>query len=109
MPQLIARVELPERGDVKYLVERFAGQLWNDSYVVFIAAQVDGKAALCCKASPEAVARGVKASELIALGAKICQGGGGGRPDFAEAGGKDGSKCGEAAEAAAAKITELLA
>ena len=78
--------------------------MWKNNYVVFIAAKVDGKAALCCKVSPEALARGVKASELIAIGAKICGGGGGGRPDFAEAGGKDGSKCAEAAAAVMAAI-----
>lgn len=105
---LAVAVELAERGDVKYLVERFAGGLWKDHFAVFIAANVDGKAALSCKVSPEAVARGVKASELIALAAKICGGGGGGRPEFAEAGGKDGAKCAEAAAAVQANIAERL-
>jgi alanyl-tRNA synthetase len=105
---LCVAVELAERGDVKFLVERFAGGLWQDNYVVFVAANVDGKAALCCKVSPEAVARGVKASELIAIGAKLCGGGGGGRPEFAEAGGKDGGKCGAAADAVRAKLAEIL-
>ncbi len=54
MHVLAAAVDLAERGDVKYLVERFAGGLWKDNYVVFVAAKVDGKAALCCKVSPEA-------------------------------------------------------
>jgi alanyl-tRNA synthetase len=105
---LCAAVELAERGDVKFLVERFAGGLWPDNYIVFVAANVDGKAALCCKVSPEAVARGVIASELIAIGAKLCGGGGGGRPEFAEAGGKDGGKCADAAAAVQAGITERL-
>jgi alanyl-tRNA synthetase len=105
---LAVAVDLAERGDVKYLVERFAGGLWQDNYVVFVAANVDGKAALCCKVSPEAIARGIKASELIAIGAKVCGGGGGGRPEFAEAGGKDGAKCGDAAAAVMAKIAETL-
>jgi alanyl-tRNA synthetase len=105
---LAAEVELGDRGDAKYLGERFAGGLWKDNYVVFIAANVDGKAALFAKVSPEAIARGVKAVDLIKLAASICGGGGGGRDDFAEAGGKDGSMVPEAAEAVWKKISELL-
>jgi len=105
---LCAAVSLPERDDVKFLVERFAGGLWKDNYAVFIAAEVGGKAALACKVSPEAVARGIKAKELIQLAAKICGGGGGGRDDFAEAGGKDATKCADAAAAVQAKIGEVL-
>jgi alanyl-tRNA synthetase len=101
-------VELADRGDVKYLGERFAGGIWKDNYVVFIAANVEGKAALFAKVSPEAIARGVKAVDLIKLAASICGGGGGGRDDFAEAGGKDGSKVGEAAEAVRKRLAELL-
>jgi alanyl-tRNA synthetase len=106
---LSAAVELDDRGDLKYLVERFAGGLWKENYAVFIAANVGGKAALSCKASPEAVARGVKASDMIKLGAGICGGGGGGKPEFAEAGGKDGGKAPEAAHAVLSKVRELLA
>ena len=105
---LITAVELNDRADLKYLVERYAGSEWQDHYAVFIAANVDGKAALCCKVSPEALAQGVKASELIKLGAGICQGGGGGRPDFAEAGGRNGAKAPEAAEAVKDKVKEII-
>lgn len=101
---LVRAVSMGQREDVKYLVERFAGQLWKDSYVVFVAANVDGKAVLVGKLSPEALARGLKAADLVREAARICQGGGGGRPDFAEAGGKDGSMNGEAA----ARVMELI-
>jgi alanyl-tRNA synthetase len=101
---LTAGVELAERDDLKYLVERFAGGKWKESFAVFIAANVGGKAALCCKVSPEAQEKGLKADALIKEGAALCKGGGGGRPDFAEAGGKDGSQ----AEAAAQQIGEKM-
>ncbi len=106
---LVAAVQLAERGDVKYLVERFAGGEWQDHFAVFIAADVGGKAALACKVSPEALQLGIRANELIKLGAGICQGGGGGRPDFAEAGGRDGGKADEAADAVKAEIRKLVA
>ena len=81
---------------------------FKDSFAVFAAANIDGKAALCCKVSPEALAKGVKANELIKATAALCKGGGGGRPDFAEAGGKDGSQTGAAVELALATLREKL-
>ncbi len=101
---LVQAVELGQREDVKFLVERLAGQHWKDSYVVFLAGNVEGKAVLVCKLSPEALATGLKASELIREAAKLCKGGGGGRPEFAEAGGKDGSMNTESA----AKVREMI-
>ena len=105
---LITEAQLADRGDLKFLVERFAGSQWQKNYIVFIGASVDGKAALCCKVSPEAIARGVKAGELIKLAAGIVGGGGGGRDDYAEAGGKDGGKVAEAVAAVREKVGELL-
>ncbi|MCC7479884.1 alanine--tRNA ligase [bacterium] len=105
---LVAEAQLADRADLKHLVERFAGSQWQASYVVFIGANVDGKAALCCKVSPEALAKGIKAGELIKLAAGIVGGGGGGRDDFAEAGGKDGAKVSEAVAAVLAKVQETL-
>jgi len=106
---LVAAVELAERGDVKYLVERFAGGLWKDHFAVFIAANVGGKAALCSKVSPEAQEKGVKADALIKEGAALCKGGGGGRPDFAEAGGREGANAPEAAAKVTESVKEILA
>ena len=105
---LITHLKLGDRADLKYIVERYAGSEWQNHFVVFIAADVDGKAALCCKVSPEALQLGVKANELIKLGAGICKGGGGGRPDFAEAGGRDGGQVEAAAEAVKDKVKEIV-
>ncbi|HEY9203101.1 MAG TPA: DHHA1 domain-containing protein, partial [Sulfurimonas sp.] len=49
-----------------------------------------------------------KAGEWIKNIAPILGGGGGGRPDFAQAGGKDITKIAEAKEKAKAYITEVL-
>ena len=101
---LVRPVELGQREDVKYLVEKLGGQVWKDNYLVFLAGNVDGKAVLVGKLSKEALEMGLKAADLVREAAKICQGGGGGRPDFAEAGGKDGSMNSAAAE----KVMELV-
>jgi len=51
----------------------------------------------------------IKAGDWIKKIAPILGGGGGGRPDFAQAGGKDASKLPEAKEQARAFVTEALA
>jgi len=60
----------------------------------------DGKATFVAKVGAEAQAKGAHAGNLVREVAKIAGGGGGGRPDFATAGGKDASKVREALDAA---------
>lgn len=64
--------------------------------LVVLAAETDGKALFVAKAKPSAVAKGVHAGNLVRELAKISGGGGGGRADFAQAGGRDASKIGQA-------------
>ncbi|MEX0701534.1 MAG: DHHA1 domain-containing protein, partial [Planctomycetales bacterium] len=49
--------------------------------------------------SKDLVKQGVKANECVQAAAKIVGGGGGGRPDMAEAGGRDPEKLPQALEA----------
>ena len=59
----------------------------------------NGKINFLCVCGAEAVKAGAHAGKIIKEVAKMCGGGGGGRPDNATAGGKDASKLGEALEA----------
>ena len=63
--------------------------------VILLGADAGGKALLACSVSKEITDR-FHAGNLIRDAAQIVGGGGGGRPDFAQAGGKDPSKLGEA-------------
>lgn len=54
------------------------------------------------------VERGLKAGDWVGAAAKVTGGGGGGRPDMAQAGGKDASKLAEALESAKASMRDLL-
>jgi alanyl-tRNA synthetase len=75
--------------------------------VVVIAAESDGKVQLLVSVTKDLTDR-VKAGQLVKELAPIVGGGGGGRPDFAEAGGKDASKIDELLAAARASVTKLL-
>ena len=63
---------------------------------VFLGSTPQGKVSLVANFSPEVVATGLQAGKFIGTIAKICGGGGGGRPNFAQAGGKDPAKLAEA-------------
>ncbi|MFA4029199.1 MAG: hypothetical protein GDYSWBUE_001991, partial [Candidatus Fervidibacterota bacterium] len=64
--------------------------------VAVLASVVGNRILFVAKVSPEAKAHGVHAGELLRQVASITGGGGGGRADFAQAGGKDTSKLNEA-------------
>ena len=67
--------------------------------VVIIASDNDGKVSLLVMASDDAVAAGIHAGNIIKAIAPIVGGGGGGRPNMAQAGGKDASGIDNALEA----------
>ncbi len=70
------------------------------SSVVMLGAVIDDKVSLVCFISKDLVEKGLHAGKLIGLAAKIAGGGGGGRPDMAQAGGKDTAKLAEALDTA---------
>ena len=76
---------------------------------LIVAAEVDGKVALTAAVSRELIDRGLNAGECVRAAAQVVGGGGGGRPDLAEAGGKDPSRIDEALEAGVAVYRATLA
>ncbi|KAJ8907335.1 hypothetical protein NDN08_007449 [Rhodosorus marinus] len=81
----------------------------EEAVVVLVSSPGEGKVALVAQAGKDAVRQGVHAGKLIGPIAKICKGGGGGKPALAQAGGKDPSKIDEALQAAKVKLGETLA
>ena len=75
--------------------------------VVVLAAEDNGRVQLLVSVTKDLVDR-IKAGTLVKELAPIVGGGGGGRPDFAEAGGKDASKIDEMLERARALVTDAL-
>jgi alanyl-tRNA synthetase len=68
--------------------------------VSLVAVSTNGRGTFLCKARPGAISRGVHAGNLVREIAKLADGGGGGSPEFAQAGAKDVSKIAAAMAAA---------
>ncbi len=89
-------------GDIKEKIDELKNE--NDALCVMLF-QVKGDKVLIAAGVKNAKA---KAGDWIKNIAPILGGGGGGRPDFAQAGGKDVTKLSEAKEEALKYITEVL-
>jgi alanyl-tRNA synthetase len=74
------------------------------SGVVVLAGVADGKVLFVSKVTSDLVKKGFHAGNTLREVAKIAGGGGGGRPEFAQAGGKDASKVDDAL----AKAAEII-
>ena len=68
----------------------------------------DGAAQFLASATDDAVKAGIHAGNIVKEAAALCGGGGGGRPNHAQAGGKDATKADEALVQAMAKMKESL-
>jgi alanyl-tRNA synthetase len=88
------RVEVADRDALREYADELRRR--GDAVAVLLAAELDGKVALLAAVSTGLVKQGVKAGDCVREAAKAVGGGGGGRPDLAEAGGKDASRIDEA-------------
>lgn len=76
--------------------------------VVVLCAIMDDKVNIVAKASKEAVASGVHVGKIVKEAAKEVGGGGGGRPEMAQAGGKEPEKIAKAMEKAVSVLKSQL-
>ncbi len=76
--------------------------------VVIMASDMGGKVSLIVMASDDAVSAGVHAGNIIKTIAPIVGGGGGGRPNMAQAGGKDASRIQDALSAGVEEVKKQV-
>jgi alanyl-tRNA synthetase len=83
-------------------------QKLGEGAVVLGSAPAEGKVAWVAAFSPGVNQAGLQAGKFIGAIAKLTGGGGGGRPNFAQAGGRDASKLPEALQVARQQLLEAL-
>jgi len=71
----------------------------NNSCIILLASELNDKVLFVSYVTKDLIQKGFHAGNLVKEAASIAGGGGGGRPDFAQAGGKDQSKINEAIDA----------
>ena len=103
---LVARVEAESADALRPMVDRLRQKL--GSAFITLAAEVDGRPMFIAAATDDVVERGLRADEVVREAAKITGGGGGGRPQLAQAGGRDSARLDEALESARALARERL-
>ncbi|HEX3661771.1 MAG TPA: alanine--tRNA ligase [Acidobacteriaceae bacterium] len=103
---LAQRVDALDRGQMRTLVDNLRNKL-GSGVVVLGGAQEDGKVALIVGVTKDLTAK-VQAGKVVGALAKQVGGSGGGRPDMAEAGGKDAAQLDAALKSAAEVVGTLI-
>ncbi|WP_204138568.1 alanine--tRNA ligase [Halomicronema sp. CCY15110] len=109
-------------GDLKVLVAEMPGvapdalktaaerlqQKLGEGAVVLGSVPEEGKVSLVAAFSPQVMEQKLQAGKFIGAIAKLCGGGGGGRPNLAQAGGRDAAKLPEALATAKQQLLDAL-
>ena len=104
----VLSVEIPDTdgNELRNLGDELKNKLGEG--LIFLASAKDGKVNIVAMATDGAVKAGVHAGNLIKAVAPIVGGGGGGRPNMAQAGGKLPDKIGQAVEAVKDEVKTQL-
>lgn len=78
------------------------------SSVITLGCVIDGRPMLICSVTDDLIQKGIQAGEIVKTAAALVGGSGGGRPNMAQAGGKDSEKIQEAVDAAIRLIMKKL-
>lgn len=87
---IFVKLELEDAGLVKQIADNLQNKYPN--CLIFVMSVCDSKVVFVAKANKEINSKGIMCGNLVKQAAILCGGNGGGRPDFAQAGGKDPSK-----------------
>ncbi|WP_010579483.1 alanine--tRNA ligase [Liquorilactobacillus vini] len=101
---IASQVKVNGMQQLRQLADQWKAKKFSD-VLVLATTTAESKVNLIVAASPNAIKNGIKAGDVIKQIAPLVGGGGGGRPDFAQAGGKNTAGI-QAALAAAGKCLE---
>ena len=105
LPVIIEELEDLDTDGLRNLADELQNEL--DSLIVLLASRFDNKVVFVCSISDDLVEKGYHAGKLISQVAQITGGGGGGRPDMAQAGGSKTEKLPEALKEAKNILKEM--
>jgi alanyl-tRNA synthetase len=104
---IVARVDDADGNQVRTAMDVIRSK--HPAAALLLAGVADGKVSIVASVPAEKISKGLKAGDWVREVAKVVGGGGGGRPDMAQAGGKDPGKVDEAIETARAFASQKLA
>lgn len=93
---------------LKSAAEYLMDELQDPAAIILGSCPGEGKVSLIAAFTPAVVDMGIQAGKFIGPIAKLCGGGGGGRPNFAQAGGRKPENLSNALEKAQAELVSLL-
>ncbi len=94
VPVLAAQVDVPDADTLREMADWFRDKVQDG--VIVLGTVIDGKPLFIAATTKAMTGRGIHAGNLVRDIAKIVGGGGGGRPDMAQAGGRDASRIADA-------------
>jgi len=103
---LAARVDVTELNTLREMCDHFRDKL--GSAVVALGAVIENRPMLVVAVTQDLIDRGLHAGKLAGSAAQRMGGGGGGRPNMAQAGGKDASQLAESLGAVPGLVAEML-
>ena len=104
---IVAQMEDIDAESLKAAAERLLQKIGNGAVVLGSIPEA-GKVSIVAAFSSEVNKKGIQAGKFVGTIAKICGGGGGGKPNLAQAGGRDSSKLPEALETAKSDLLTAL-
>jgi alanyl-tRNA synthetase len=105
---IVAQLEDVDPESLKTAAERLLQKIGNGAVVLGSVPEAD-KVSIVAAFSQEVNKKGLQAGKFVGAIAKICGGGGGGRPNLAQAGGRDASKLPDALAQAESELKSTLA
>ena len=99
-PVVLARLDGADKDGLLAAMDAIHRQNEDGAVLLVSADDSTGKVLIVARVSKSLISAGLKAGDWVKVAAQACGGGGGGRPDSAQAGGKDPARANEALEAA---------
>ena len=105
---VVAEIKHADKDSILVALDAVRAKRPSGAAMLFASDNTDNKVIIVAGVSKNLISKGLHAGDWVREAAKICGGGGGGRPDTAQAGGKNPDKIENAMEVATTFASEVL-